>query len=133
MPLAQHVKSCLPARGRLFGAPGSRDCARSRPAARVLHPSSNAARTRTVTSPSLDAAQACESALGEAARWMMKTEVAMRVGEICTRLVVTCRPGASVLELAQLMRDHHTGDVIVVDEQHGLATPVGVVTDRDLV
>ncbi|MGZ5733025.1 MAG: CBS domain-containing protein [Caldimonas sp.] len=64
---------------------------------------------------------------------MMKTEVDMRVGEICTRLVVTCRPGASVLELAQLMRDHHTGDVIVVDEQHGLATPVGVVTDRDLV
>lgn len=57
----------------------------------------------------------------------------MHIGEICTRSVVTCRRDASVLELAQLMRDHHVGDVIVVDEHEGHVTPVGVVTDRDLV
>lgn len=57
----------------------------------------------------------------------------MHVGEICTRSVVTCRRDASVLELAQLMRDHHVGDVIVVAEHEGQVTPVGVVTDRDLV
>ena len=57
----------------------------------------------------------------------------MHIGEICTRSVVTCRRDASVLELAQLMRDHHVGDVIVVDEHAGVVTPVGVVTDRDLV
>ncbi len=57
----------------------------------------------------------------------------MHIGEICTRSVVTCRRDASALELAQLMRDHHVGDVIVVDEHEGVVTPVGVVTDRDLV
>ena len=57
----------------------------------------------------------------------------MHIGDICTRSVVTCRRDASVLELAQLMRDHHVGEVIVVDEREGKMTPVGVVTDRDLV
>ena len=57
----------------------------------------------------------------------------MRIGEICTRSVVTCGRDTSVLELAQLMRDHHVGAVIVVDEHEGKLAPVGVVTDRDLV
>ena len=57
----------------------------------------------------------------------------MRIGEICSRSVVTCQRGASAFELARLMRDHHVGDVIVVDEAAGVVTPVGVVTDRDLV
>jgi len=57
----------------------------------------------------------------------------MHIGEICTRSVVTCGRDTSVLELAQLMRDHHVGAVIVVDEHEGKLTPVGVVTDRDLV
>lgn len=56
----------------------------------------------------------------------------MHIGEICTRSVVTCRRDASATELAQLMRDHHVGDVIVVDELEGQVTPVGVVTDRNL-
>lgn len=60
-------------------------------------------------------------------------EVDMHIGEICTRSVVTCRRDASAMELAQLMRDHHVGDVIVVDGHEGQATPVGVITDRDLV
>jgi len=46
---------------------------------------------------------------------------------------VTCGRETSALELAQLMRDRHVGDVIVVDEHDGQMTPVGVVTDRDLV
>ena len=57
----------------------------------------------------------------------------MRIGEICTRTVVTCGRTASALELAQLMRNHHVGDVIVVDAVEGGSTPVGIVTDRDLV
>jgi CBS domain-containing protein len=57
----------------------------------------------------------------------------MHIGEICTRSVVTCRRDTSALELAQLMRDHHVGDVIVVNDHAGVITPVGVVTDRDLV
>jgi len=57
----------------------------------------------------------------------------MHIGEICKRSVVTCGRETSALELAQLMRDHHVGDVIVVDEHEGRQMPVGIVTDRDLV
>ena len=57
----------------------------------------------------------------------------MRIGDICTRSVVTCRRDAGVLEVARLMRDSHVGDVIVVDEGEGHMTPIGIVTDRDLV
>ena len=57
----------------------------------------------------------------------------MHIGEICTRSVVTCRRDTSARELARLMRERHVGDVVVVDEHEGLLTPVGVVTDRDLV
>ena len=31
------------------------------------------------------------------------------------------------------MRDRHVGNVIVIDEHEGKLTPVGIVTDRDLV
>lgn len=57
----------------------------------------------------------------------------MQLREICTSPVVTCRRDTSALELAQLMRDRHVGDVILVDEHDGGQTPVGIVTDRDLV
>ena len=39
----------------------------------------------------------------------------MRIGEICTREVVHCGRDTSVTEIAQLMRNHHVGDVIVVE------------------
>ena len=57
----------------------------------------------------------------------------MRIGEICTRAVVTCMRGASVRDLARLMRERHVGDVVVIEEHEGVVTPVGIVTDRDLV
>ena len=57
----------------------------------------------------------------------------MRIGEICTREVVYCSRGAGVLEVAQLMRNHHVGDLIVAETRDGRLEPVGIVTDRDLV
>jgi signal-transduction protein with cAMP-binding, CBS, and nucleotidyltransferase domain len=57
----------------------------------------------------------------------------MYLSEICTREVVTCARSASIQELAQLMRDGHVGDVVVVDRGEGGAVPLGIVTDRDLV
>ena len=57
----------------------------------------------------------------------------VRVAEICTRAVVTCQRDTSALDLARLMRERHVGAVVVVDEHEGRATPVGIVTDRDLV
>lgn len=57
----------------------------------------------------------------------------MVVSEICTRDVVTCSRGTGVRELAQLMREGHVGDVVVVERRNGGAVPLGIVTDRDLV
>lgn len=57
----------------------------------------------------------------------------MPVGEICNREVVIVQAGKSALEAAQLMRQHHVGDVVVVEERGGFRVPVGIVTDRDLV
>ena len=57
----------------------------------------------------------------------------MRIADLCTRSVVTCRRDTSALELAQLMRDRHVGDVIVVDVDADGSTPVGIVTDRDMI
>jgi CBS domain-containing protein len=57
----------------------------------------------------------------------------MRVGEICTREVVYCGSDAAVLEVAQLMRNHHVGDLIVAATRDGRLEPLGIVTDRDLV
>jgi signal-transduction protein with cAMP-binding, CBS, and nucleotidyltransferase domain len=57
----------------------------------------------------------------------------MRIADICTRSVVTCGRRTSATEAAQLMREHHVGDLVVVEERDGKVTPVAVVTDRDLV
>ena len=57
----------------------------------------------------------------------------MRIGEICTREVAYCGRDASVLEVAQLMRNHHVGDLIVAEPRGGRLEPLGIVTDRDLV
>jgi len=57
----------------------------------------------------------------------------MPIGEVCNREVVIVQPGETVLEAAQLMRRHHVGDVVVVEERGGRRVPVGIVTDRDLV
>ncbi len=46
-----------------------------------------------------------------------------------TAAVVTAEPGSSALEVAQLMRDHGVGSVVIVDPE---SSPVAMVTDRDL-
>ena len=57
----------------------------------------------------------------------------MPVGEICNREVVISDKSMSVVEAARLMRTHHVGDLVVVDERDGRKLPVGIVTDRDIV
>jgi len=43
--------------------------------------------------------------------------------------VVTASPGTDAVAVAQLMRDHRVGSVVVVDQAQA---PVAMVTDRDL-
>jgi CBS domain-containing protein len=57
----------------------------------------------------------------------------MKTGDVCNREVVFVQRGASVFEAASLMREHHVGDLVVVEEKHGRRTPVGILTDRDIV
>lgn len=57
----------------------------------------------------------------------------MSIASICNRSTVIARRQDSVLEAARIMRQHHVGSVIVVDDANGAPTPVGIVTDRDLV
>ncbi len=57
----------------------------------------------------------------------------MPIGTIRNREVVTANRGTKVSEAAQLMRKHHVGDVVVVDQVGGREVPCGMVTDRDIV
>jgi CBS domain-containing protein len=57
----------------------------------------------------------------------------MLLKEICTPEVVCCTPGTSVLAAARLMRQRHVGDLVVVEDPDGDQSPLGIVTDRDLV
>jgi len=57
----------------------------------------------------------------------------MLLSEICTPDVVYCTAEITAAAAARLMRERHVGDVIVVAEPEVDQTPIGVVTDRDLV
>lgn len=57
----------------------------------------------------------------------------MLLNEICTPDVAYCSADSTALAAARLMRERHVGDVVVVDEPNGDQTPIGVVTDRDIV
>jgi CBS domain-containing protein len=55
------------------------------------------------------------------------------LGEICNRVVVFGRRHETVTAAAQLMREHHVGDLVVVDDRDGRRVPCGILTDRDIV
>ncbi|MGE4542604.1 MAG: CBS domain-containing protein [Pedobacter sp.] len=57
----------------------------------------------------------------------------MQVGEACNRDVVISDRNDLISDAAKLMRHHHVGDVVVVEERDGNYFPVGILTDRDLV
>jgi CBS domain-containing protein len=57
----------------------------------------------------------------------------MPIGEFCNRSVVFATRKMSITEAAQMMREYHVGDLVVVDVQDGKRVPVGIVTDRDIV
>ncbi|MES2074826.1 CBS domain-containing protein [Rugamonas sp. DEMB1] len=57
----------------------------------------------------------------------------MRIGEICTEQTVHCKRDLTVQGAALLMRNHHVGDLVVVEQPNGERVPVGIITDRDIV
>jgi CBS domain-containing protein len=57
----------------------------------------------------------------------------MRIGEMCTTPTIVCTREESVQGAALLMRTHHVGDVVVVEQPNGERVPTGILTDRDIV
>lgn len=56
----------------------------------------------------------------------------MPIGDICVREVVTATKDTTVQQAAQLMRENHVGDLLIVEQNHGARRPIGIVTDRDI-
>ena len=56
----------------------------------------------------------------------------MLLKDVCTMDVACCGSATTAIEAAQLMRHHHVGDLVVVDDPQDGRIPLGVVTDRDL-
>jgi CBS domain-containing protein len=57
----------------------------------------------------------------------------MNIGFICQRQVITVDRTSTLMEAAALMREHHVGAVVVVDESLESSQVMGVLTDRDIV
>jgi len=66
--------------------------------------------------------------------WNLRQGIAMatQLKEFATNLVAVVEPDTSAVMVAQLMRRHHIGALVVVDALDK-NKPVGIVTDRDLV
>jgi CBS domain-containing protein len=57
----------------------------------------------------------------------------LTTGEICTRSVIYAYGRTSIVEAAQLMRRHHVGCLVVVEDTARMRKVVGMLTDRDIV
>jgi CBS domain-containing protein len=57
----------------------------------------------------------------------------MPIGDLCNRDVVCASRETTVAQAAKLMRQHHVGDVVVIDRPDAERMPIGIVTDRDIV
>jgi CBS domain-containing protein len=57
----------------------------------------------------------------------------MTVGSICNHNVATIDPSEGVVGAAVRMREEHVGDLIVVERRGAVPTPIGILTDRDIV
>ncbi len=57
----------------------------------------------------------------------------MLIKELCQRDIVAVGRDDTAFKAAELMRQNHVGDVLVVEKKNGITTPSGIVTDRDIV
>ena len=57
----------------------------------------------------------------------------MTIGALCTHKVITVDRDIDIAAAANVMRENHIGYLIVSDAKSGGGTPIGVLTDRDIV
>jgi CBS domain-containing protein len=55
----------------------------------------------------------------------------MNLLQACSHRIVTAKRSTPITEVAQLMREHHVGSVVVMGEQVPMRA-IGIVTDRDI-
>jgi CBS domain-containing protein len=56
----------------------------------------------------------------------------MDVREVCKPVVVFAYRSMAPNEAARLMREHHVGSLVVVEERDTGKSPIGMLTDRDI-
>ncbi len=59
--------------------------------------------------------------------------MSVTVGSKATRIVAVAKPTTSIAAAAGLMRAHHVGALVVVEDSPANDNPVGIITDRDIV
>jgi CBS domain-containing protein len=57
----------------------------------------------------------------------------MKLKDFCVLDVETCTRDMTVAAAAQLMRERHAGDLVVINDPDDEREPIGIVTDRDIV
>jgi CBS domain-containing protein len=57
----------------------------------------------------------------------------MKIGEMCSRGVVSVFESASLRDVAAVMKERHVGAVVVIAKEPTTPQPVGIITDRDIV
>jgi CBS domain-containing protein len=57
----------------------------------------------------------------------------LTIGDLCTRQVYLAQRAEPLADAAREMFRRHIGALVVVETAGGLAKPVGIVTDRDIV
>lgn len=56
----------------------------------------------------------------------------MKVGEICSRDVLTLSATEPLAYCARQMKERNVGSAVVVDKTEGYPQPIGIITDRDM-
>ena len=57
----------------------------------------------------------------------------LNAGDVCNRIVTIASREMTLVQAAQLMRDHHVGCLVVVEEAGAARPVIGILTDRDIV
>ncbi len=57
----------------------------------------------------------------------------MTAAVLCQHKVITTTGDTALIDAAALMRDYHVGCLVVIEQVNGRTTPIGIVTDRDIV
>ncbi|HEY9268578.1 MAG TPA: CBS domain-containing protein [Methylotenera sp.] len=57
----------------------------------------------------------------------------MSIKDLCNRELVTIGRDDTIFKAAELIRQNHVGDVLVVEKKNDTTIALGIVTDRDVV